>query len=69
MTPHDLTLWRVRLGLTQAQAAERLGRHWTMISRYETGRIDIPRSIELLCEAIEAAQSTQHAQKTKPRPK
>jgi transcriptional regulator with XRE-family HTH domain len=55
MTAHDLTLWRVRLGLTQAEAAERLGRHWTMISRYETGRIEIPRSIELLCEAIEAA--------------
>ena len=35
MTAHDLTLWRVRLGLTQAEAAERLGRLWTMISRYE----------------------------------
>ena len=55
MTPTSFKSWRERLygerGITAA--AEALGCSRTSIRAWETGRHDIPRYIELACEALE----------------
>lgn len=45
--------WRLRMGLTQQQAADELNRSRMQISNYEAGRDPIPREIELACAALE----------------
>jgi DNA-binding XRE family transcriptional regulator len=43
---------RARLGLTQAQLAERLGVHWTTIAAKENGRSEIRPSDRLALAAL-----------------
>lgn len=60
MTPRDFRRWRRKLGLTQAQAAEKLGMGRSAIEQYDTGKrrapVEIierlPRYIALACAAI-----------------
>lgn len=60
MTPRDFRRWRRKLGLTQAQAAEKLGMGCSAIAQYDTGKrrapaeiIEVlPRYIALACAAI-----------------
>jgi len=52
-TPATFKAWRVRLRLTQQQAADELNRSRMSISRYEKGEEPIPREIELACAALE----------------
>ena len=54
MTPSDFRSWRLRLGLTQAQAAEALDMSRAQIANYEAGEYPSPRTVELACEALEA---------------
>jgi DNA-binding XRE family transcriptional regulator len=44
--------WRQRLGLSKVAAAEALGLHHNTIARYESGELEIPRSVALACSAI-----------------
>jgi transcriptional regulator with XRE-family HTH domain len=53
MTPEEFRAWRKRLGLTQAQAAEALGRSRDWVAAAETGRRPIDHTVELACWAIE----------------
>lgn len=67
MTPSDFRAWRAALGLTQAQAAARLGLSVSTIKTYESGflrrrdahtgelvEVEIPRTVALACAAIAA---------------
>lgn len=45
MTPNILIAWRKANNLTQAQAAERLGKRRETYSRYEKGHADIPDAV------------------------
>lgn len=53
MTPAALRAWRRRLGLTQAEAGDRIGRNARMIGYYEENRYPVPLSVKLACMAIE----------------
>jgi transcriptional regulator with XRE-family HTH domain len=44
--------WRQRNGLTKVAAAEALGLHHNTVARYESGELEIPRSVALACAAI-----------------
>lgn len=50
--PSDLRAYRKRLGVTQAQLADRLGVHRVSIGKWETGVWPLPPSIVLACEAL-----------------
>lgn len=52
MTPDDLIAWRKTLGLSQADAALKLGAGRRSIQQWESGQYDIPRYIALACSAI-----------------
>ncbi len=52
MTAKQFTEWRKRMGWTQVEAAQHLGRSRQMVSNYESGA-DIPTVIKLACEALE----------------
>lgn len=55
MTPADFRNWRLRLGLTQAELASRLGRCRSGISKIEQGRFgDVDRVMVLAMRALEA---------------
>lgn len=56
MTAAEFRALRQRLGMTQAQLAEALGLVPRTISSYETGAYEIPRVVELACEALLAAK-------------
>jgi transcriptional regulator with XRE-family HTH domain len=51
--PEDMKAWRLRLGLTQAQAGEALGVTLRAIQHYEGGTRPIPRVVELACWAVQ----------------
>ena len=53
MTPADFRAWRKRLGLTQAQAAESLGRSAAWVRKAEAGAIPIHTVVALACRMIE----------------
>jgi transcriptional regulator with XRE-family HTH domain len=53
MDKNELKKRRERLGLTQTEFAETIGLTATSISRYETGLTAIPKSMELILEALE----------------
>ena len=59
MTPAAFRAWRSRLGISQREAGELLGRTERMIRYYEAGvdehgeTIDIPKAVELACRELE----------------
>lgn len=56
MEKEQLKLRRERLGLTQSGLAEVLGFASNTVSGYETGRLEIPKFMDLVLEALEARQ-------------
>ncbi len=52
MTCDQFLAWRKRLRFTQAKAALLLGLSKSTIERYESGFLEIPRSVALACAAI-----------------
>jgi transcriptional regulator with XRE-family HTH domain len=54
MEKDELKKRRERLGLTQTGMAERLGFASNTVSGYETGRLEIPKFMDLVLEALEA---------------
>ena len=48
MTGMELKLLRDELDWTQAQLADRIGRHWNTIARWERNEVRITPSIEKL---------------------
>lgn len=53
MTKEEFRSWRRRMGLTQIQAAKRLGCHVRTIENYERYG-NITRIVALACAALEA---------------
>ena len=53
MTPAAFKTWRSRLGISQREAGELLGRTERMIRYYESGEKKIPKGVALACWAIE----------------
>lgn len=47
MTPTTLREWRKRLGLTQAEAASRMGYGARQWRKWETGAAPIPEAVQL----------------------
>jgi transcriptional regulator with XRE-family HTH domain len=56
MEKTELKKRRERLGFTQTSLAEAIGISANTISRYETGSMTIPKSMDLLLEALEKRQ-------------
>lgn len=56
MEKDNLKERRENLGMTQTEFADATGLTATTISRYETGLVKIPKSMELILEALEARQ-------------
>lgn len=54
MEKEDLKKRRERLGLTQTGLADILGFASNTVSGYETGRLEIPKYMDLVLEALEA---------------
>lgn len=54
MEKEELKKRRERLGLTQAELADALGFASNTVSGYETGRMEIPKYMELVLEALDA---------------
>jgi len=52
MTKEDFAKARMKLGYTQRQFAELIGRHYVTVAYYETGRIAVPKTIELLVNLL-----------------
>lgn len=52
MTPEALLAWRKRLGLTQAEAAQRLGCGLRSIQKWEAGKGPVPHYIALATAAV-----------------
>jgi transcriptional regulator with XRE-family HTH domain len=52
MTPSDWIKWREHLGITNAEAARRLGISKNMPAAYERGESPIPLYIALACAAL-----------------
>ena len=53
MTPQAFRNWRSRLGISQREAGELLGRTERMIRYYESSEKVIPKGVALACWAIE----------------
>lgn len=53
MAPADLRAWRARLGLSQAEAARRLGVSRRAFQNYEAGARAIPKPVALACRQVE----------------
>ncbi|MFC3228775.1 helix-turn-helix domain-containing protein [Marinibaculum pumilum] len=56
MTPASLRDWRKRLGLTQAEAAERMGYGLRQWNSWENGRADIPTAVQLAAGYVALTQ-------------
>lgn len=54
MEKEELKKRRERLGLTQTDLADVLGFASNTVSGYETGRLEIPKFMDLVLEALEA---------------
>jgi transcriptional regulator with XRE-family HTH domain len=52
MHASELKRWRKALGLSQSQAAERLGVQRSTFQNWELERVPVPRTTELACETI-----------------
>lgn len=62
MTPDEFKGWRKALGLSQEEAAERLGLSRSSVLNYERGSrredgriVEIPLTVHLACEAVSIA--------------
>jgi transcriptional regulator with XRE-family HTH domain len=53
MTGREFKIKRVTLDMTQAQIAVELGLQSNTVSRYETGDLNIPKTVELAIETLE----------------
>jgi transcriptional regulator with XRE-family HTH domain len=56
MEKETLKQRRENLGLTQSEFADILGFASNTVSGYETGRLEIPKYMELVLQALEAKQ-------------
>ena len=56
MEKDELKKRRERLGLTQSDLANALGFASNTVSGYETGRMEIPKYMDLVLEALEKRQ-------------
>ncbi len=52
MTPTDLKSAREKFDQTQEQFAARLGIGRPLLSRYETGKLEIPKVVELAVQGL-----------------
>ena len=53
----EFAKWRLKMGLTQQQAAERLGyAHRSSINHLETGRRQITPRIKMICDMLQKEQ-------------
>lgn len=57
MTGKEFKIKRVTLDLTQAEIASELGIQPNTVSRYETGDLKVPKTVELAIEALERRKS------------
>lgn len=64
MTGKELKIKRVTMDLTQAQLAKELDINHNTVSRYESGDLTIPRTVELALEALEARHIKELQQQT-----
>jgi transcriptional regulator with XRE-family HTH domain len=53
MTNTELKKRRERLGLTQTELADLLGVASNTVSGYETGRLEVPKFMDLVLEALD----------------
>ena len=53
MKAEELKLRREMLGMTQQKFAERLGLARRTVQYYESGELDIPRTVKLALQALE----------------
>ena len=53
MTPQEFREARHRLGLSQAKLATALGVNVRTVKRWESGDVDIPRTVELAMRELE----------------
>jgi transcriptional regulator with XRE-family HTH domain len=58
MEPSQLKYWRNRQGLTQKQAAEKLGISLSQYHRYERGTDPITKRIDIIIELLAKASKT-----------
>lgn len=52
MTPQELKTKRLALGLTQQQLADKIGYTVRQVNKYEAGRVNIPRVVELAINSL-----------------
>lgn len=57
MTGREFKIKRVILDKTQAELATELGIQANTVSRYETGDLNVPKTVELAMEALEKRQA------------
>lgn len=71
MTGDEFRNWRRAMGMSQEAAAGALGLSRRMIQHYEAGRryhdriVDIPKTVELACRALEYEE---HQKNARPEP-
>jgi hypothetical protein len=53
MTPHEFKSWKLRLGLSWADAAAALGISPRLGMKYAQGAIPVPKPIAKLCDYLE----------------
>lgn len=55
MKPDEFIQWRKSLGITQKEAAQKLGyKYRSTISQFENGHTEITERVALLCNAIKS---------------
>ena len=52
MSPETLIALRTLAGLTQSGLSDALGVHRTTVARWETGKVPIPRGVELAMKSL-----------------
>lgn len=70
MTPTQFRAWRTRCGLSSWQAvAELLDLSPRTVERYASGASDIPKTVALACEALEARAISEMPLNGRPSPR
>lgn len=62
MTPADFTTWRRLHSMTQAIAADYIGKTLRTVQRYESGAVKIPSSVETICRLIVFERAAEEAE-------